>query len=167
MKRYAAIGIIFLAMSSTMLAAGPHQFGLGLNFWNTSNEPIDYDSSGISYVGTYRYTPGLWGVEANVEYYPEDSIYTDNDVVWEPQVLFVVGSWIYGAAGIGWPMGDNEIANKPAAYLKAGVNFSLLPFIKLDISGKYKYQRLKDFSDNNKKHTVDGFIVGVSLNIAL
>jgi hypothetical protein len=167
MKKYFAIGIMFLVMASTSFAGKTHQFGLGVNFWDTTDEPIDYDSSGMSYFGTYRYTPGLWGIEANLEYYPEDSVYTDNDVVWEPQALFVIGSWIYGAAGIGWPIGDSEIANQPAAYLKAGLNLSILPLVKLDISGKYKYQRLKDFSDNNKKHTVDGFVIGASINIAL
>jgi hypothetical protein len=158
--------ILCFTTGLTSFAAGPHQFGAGMNYWKLNDRPSSYDKDGFSYYGLYRYNRGFWGYEIDLEHYPEDSIFSNSDAVWEPQAYILVGKWIYGAAGVGWQFGESELPSSPTYYLKAGLNFSVFPFMKLDINAQYKYQKLKDF-ETDKNESVDAVTVGASLNIAL
>jgi len=165
-KKITVLCVVCFITSLTTFAAGPHQFGAGINYWKLQDRPSGYDKDGFSYYGLYRYNPKLWGYEIDLEYYPEDSIFSDSDAVWEPQAYVLVGKWVYGAAGVGWQFGESKLPNAPTYYLKAGFNFSIFPFMKLDINAQYKYQKLKDFEED-KDVNVDAITVGAALSIAL
>jgi len=159
------LSIVCCITTLTAFAAGPHQLGAGINYWQLQDQPSGYDKDGFSYYGVYRYTPELWGYEIDFEYYPEDSIFSGSDAVWEPKAYALVGKWIYGAAGIGWQFGESELPSSPTYYLKAGFNFSFFPFLKMDINAQYKYQKLKDF-ESDKDVNIDAVVVGAALSFA-
>jgi hypothetical protein len=155
-----------IIISATTFAAGAHQFGLGVNYWELQDRQSGYDKDGFSYYGSYRYNPKLWGYMINLEHYPEDTLFRSSNEVWEPQAYALIGKWIYGAAGIGWRFGESKLPETPTYYLKAGLNFSIFPLLKVDINAQYKYQKLKEF-DRDRDVSADAVTVGVALSMAL
>jgi hypothetical protein len=151
------------AEAQEQVAKVPKQLGIGINYWRLNDRPGRYEKSGFSYYASYRSLPSFWGYEINLEYYPEDTVFTDSDAVWEPQAFVIIGTEFYGAAGVGWQFGESNLPNSPTYSFKAGYNFDFLSFLKMDINAQYKYHKLKDF-DSGKKIDANSFGLGAAIS---
>jgi hypothetical protein len=119
------------------------QIGAGAHYW-VSLEDLDtkFDDNALSYYATIRYNPSLWGVEANVEYYPKETLFAK--AAYEPQAFFILGNTLYAGIGLGWLYSDGDWADDPTYAFKAGFNIKLMDTIAIDINANYKFTKWDD-----------------------
>ncbi len=78
-------------------------------------------------------------VEAQIEQMPKGFM-ASTETVYAPQAYAGVEFlFIYGAVGVGKYYTDGDWVTDPFYSLRAGLNLGLLPFLKLDIYGTYRF----------------------------
>jgi hypothetical protein len=147
-----ALFAALLSFTAATAWAGPHRLGGGLHYLHSlgdiketgaGNLDLDEDSFGI--IGSYQYdTPGLFKLEADVEYIP-DFLGTDEDLI-EPSAWLLLGDFIYGGGGIGIGHFNDDWMNDPWYALRAGVDIPL-GGLGLDLYGSYRFQDAGDLED--------------------
>lgn len=143
MRRVVMVCLVLGLVCTGVSSAGDsrHRIGAGVHYW-FSVDDIEFDNvkeEGFAWVFSYQYRP-LWLVklEADVEILPEHyGGYTDP--VYAPQAYVIVGSWVYGGAGIGMLYSDGDFADDPFYRLRAGFDIPVLPRIRLDVHANYQF----------------------------
>jgi hypothetical protein len=154
-----------LAFASPLFAANSHSLGLGAHYWRVVDDlGSDFDDSGISYQLSYRHGSGLLGIQPELEVFPKDFGASDNEV-FSPQILLVLGEWIYAGAGAGILYSDGDFADSPFFMLRAGFNIFGLGPVSLDINANYIFTDLGDFSRSDVKS--DSITLGAMVRIRL
>jgi len=149
------IVLVLFILPSAHAGGGAHRIGMGVNYWAAIDDiKIDnIDEDGFSYLFSYQYRPTLIGLQADVEFLPD--LFGENAIA--PAAYLVLGSTIYGAAGVGIVNRDGDWADDPFFALKAGLDLELLPHIYLDLSGSYRFStkyKVKDALDAIDTDTV-------------
>jgi hypothetical protein len=149
--------------------AGTHRLGVGANYWKTidnldSSDVTDINEDGLSWLASYQYVPaGIFKVEVDLEYYP--SLAVDGKTFWSPEAFVLVGGTIYAGAGIGTYYSDGTFNKSPFFMLRAGLDFSILPFLSLDINANYRFDDLSTFSTSDLD--TDTIRLGAEVRFAL
>ncbi|MFP4353243.1 MAG: hypothetical protein ACLFRP_09220 [Puniceicoccaceae bacterium] len=146
-------------------AAGEHRIGAGANYWVTLDDldVDDIDDSGFSYLVTYQYRDGLWGLELNAEFLPDR--FGEN--AWAPEAYLIFGDSIYAAAGIGIVHTDGDFESSPFYALRAGFDLEIFSGLHLDISANYRFNDTADLSDSDTRIDTDTVFLGAALRLAL
>ena len=138
------------------------QIGVGAHYWISLDDiDTDWDENAISYYVSFRYNPSLWGIEANVEYYPKETLF--RKAAYEPQAFFILGNTLYGGIGLGWLYSDGDWADDPTYALKAGFNIKLFDAIGLDINANYRFNSFDDFDEDGKKIDMNTITLGAAV----
>ena len=138
------------------------QIGVGAHYWIVLNDlDTKFDDNALSYYVSFRYNPSLWGIEANVEYYPKETLF--EKAAYEPQAFFILGSTLYGGIGLGWLYSDGDWADDPTYALKAGLNIKLFDTLALDINANYRFNSFDDFNDTGKNDDLDTITLGAAV----
>jgi hypothetical protein len=130
-----------LALAVNARAGGDGRLGVGAHYWTTVKniDVHNVDEHGYSWLATCQYWPSLIGLEADVEWFQSGYAGADQET-YEPQAYLLVGSGIYGAAGIGGYYWDGEWGDRPFYALRGGLNFELLPSLYLDVNANYRFE---------------------------
>ena len=155
MKAFSYFAVALLAASlsawdSQALAEG-QSIGGGIHYWIALDDIDidDVDEDGIAWVVSYQaQASDLLILELSVEILPDDFAGADGTVL-APQAYLLVGSAIYGGAGIGIYHADDEFADDPFFVLRVGINLEILPDIHLDVSGNYRFTEWDDTITEN------------------
>ncbi len=161
----AAIGLLVLIQGA---GAEPNQrFGVGVNYWKTLKD-VDIqnlDKNGVSWLASCQFMPaGLLKVEADLEVFPKGFQGIDENV-YAPEAYVVVGSGIYGGAGIGILYADGEFSDSPFYALRAGFQIELLPGICLDLNGNYRFEKWGKLSGLADDISVDTVTLGAAVRV--
>ena len=142
--RHCAILVItgFLLLSSAaMVAAGPHQAGIGLHYWFAIDEienQDSFDEDGFNWLFSYKYQNSIIGFLGEVEM-ADREIAGNDDLVWSPQVFVTIGDFLYGGVGIGVHYTDSDFSD-PFYALKVGLDMELIhDFLHLDVNANYRF----------------------------
>jgi hypothetical protein len=143
-----AFGLTWLASVPAALA-GSHRLGGGANYWKTiDNIDTNFDENGLSWLASYQYVPkGIFKLELDLEYYPNNLI-SDKDL-WSPEAFVLLGGTLYAGVGIGVYYDGDVFNNAPFYMLRAGLDFSILPFLSLDINANYRFEDWGDLSTSD------------------
>ena len=118
------------------------------NVSNIDDNGIDLDKDSIGIVGSLMGGLAFLNLEGQVEYI---SNYAGSDEsMWIPQAWALVGSTLYGGAGIGIGNFDGEWQDDPFYALRAGVNLPL-GAVGLDMYGTYHFWNDDAFDDVNNE----------------
>jgi hypothetical protein len=123
---------------STAGAAGG-SFGVGLHYLRNLGDikAAGFDQNSYALVGAYKFNATLVTVEGTVDYV-FDYVGTGKAMV-EPAAWALMGSMIYGGAGIGIGYSDGDWQKDPFYALRAGVTLPLTK-VSLDVFGTYRFQ---------------------------
>ncbi len=148
--------------------SGPHRLGLGAHYWTAVKDidVKDVDKDGFSWVATYQYKPGAFGLGLDVEWKEKGFAGSTKDV-YEPQAYLILGRALYAAAGVGGYYSDSEFAKDPFYLFRAGFDLELLPSIRLDIHAIYRFEEWNDLKSDDRNIDSDTITVGAALRIAL
>lgn len=131
-------------------AAATHSIGIGAHYWQVLDDIDfgDFDNTGLSYMGVYRYDGGLLAIQPELEVFGSD-FGTAAETVYSPQILAILGDGLYAGIGAGILYSDGEFANKPFFLLRAG--FSIIAFgpIILDINANYVFTDFDNLSSSD------------------
>ncbi|HBA85252.1 MAG TPA: hypothetical protein DCZ95_14285 [Verrucomicrobia bacterium] len=144
----------------------PNRLGVGAHYW-TAVDNIDddnFDEDGVSWLASYQYWPGLFGIEAAVEWL-RDGFGGSEDDVFLPQAYLIFGKWIYAAAGIGGYYTDGRMADDPFYALRAGLNLELLPYLFLDLNANYRFEEWDDLREEGTEIDTDTVTLGGAVRI--
>lgn len=150
--------------AANVWAGGAHRIGVGANYW-VAVEDIDVDDvdeDGFSYLVSYQYRPTLLGFQADFEMMPDQ--YGEDS--YAPAAYVVLGSAIYGAAGVGIVYRDGEFMDDPFFALKAGLDLEVLPSIYLDVSASFRFDSKIDVEDAIDAIDTDTVFLGAAARIA-
>lgn len=157
-----------LGLVSAANAGMTQRIGAGATYWHTLDEikdARDYDQDGMAWFLSYQCKPvWLLFLEVQVAQMPEGYL-AASEAVYAPEALLGVEFlFIYGAVGIGAYYTDGEWSDDPFYDLRAGVNLGLLPFLKLDLYGNYRFM---DFEELDVKEDVnaDTLMFGAALRL--
>lgn len=129
--------ISMACFSSPLLADSSHSLGLGAHYWQVIDDlGSDFDDSGISYLVAYRFSSGLLSVQPELEVFPKD-FGGGTEEFYSPQVLAILGDWIYAGVGIGVLYSGGDFAENPFFMFRAGFNIIGLGPVTLDINANY------------------------------
>jgi hypothetical protein len=165
-----AVAALCLAWLTSVPAAlaGTHRLGAGANYWKTISDlevedATDIDESGLSWLASYQYVPaGIFKLEIDLEYYPN---LAGEETLWSPEFFVLVGGTIYAGAGIGVYY-DGEVFNDTPFYmLRAGLDFTILPFLSLDINANYRFNDWDSFDTDDLD--TDTIRLGAAIRFAL
>jgi len=165
-----AVAVFCLAWLASVPAAlaGTHRLGVGANYWKTVNDleiedATDIDENGLSWLASYQYVPaGIFKLEVDLEYYPK---LAGQEAFWSPELFVLVGGTIYAGAGIGVYY-DGEVFNDTPFYmLRAGFDFTILPFLSLDINANYRFNDWDSFDTDDLD--TDTIRLGAAIRFAL
>ncbi len=143
MRTLVTVAFSVFAVVTASLATNAHavglSFGAGLHYLYALGD-IDEDNPDLSknafgLIGSVQYAAPVVKIEGNVEYV-FDYLGTD-EAMWEPSAYALLGSMIYGGAGIGMGNIDGEWTD-PWYALRAGVNVGL-GGLGLDLYGTYRF----------------------------
>jgi hypothetical protein len=148
-----AATLAVLIMASQAVFAGPHRIGAGARYnMSVTSLGDGFDEGGLSWIASYQYAPiPLVKIEADVEMLPKDLTGLDKMVI-VPQAYVLLGGTIYGGLGVGMAYCDGDFADDPIFNARAGLDFSLLNTLHLDIHGNYgflDFDQLSDFDSDN------------------
>lgn len=169
MKRLLMIALMLAATSLLMVntAAAGHRIGGGANYWLTIDDidldNHDVDEDGFSFLASYQYWKGLFGVELDLEFLPDRF----DDTAVAPEAYVLLGKAIYAGAGIGIMYTDGSFADEPFFALRAGLNLEVLPAIYLDIYGNYRFNDKKDLENEVSDIDSDTVFFGAALRFEL
>ena len=164
----AVFSLTWLASAPAALA-GAHRLGVGANYWKTLNDlevadATNIDESGLSWLASYQYAPaGIFKLEVDLEYYPE--LAGDPNAYWSPEIFALVGGTVYAGAGVGVYYTDGTFSDTPFFMLRGGLDFSILPFLSLDINANYRFDDWSTFSTSDLD--TDTIRLGAALRFAL
>ncbi len=162
--RIGVVGLLLLAVLPIMAQAG-HRIGVGANYWKVIDDidVRDIDDSGVSYHVSYQYRPqGLFALDLTLERLP-DRFGTS---AYAPQAYLLVGRVLYAGIGAGMVYTDGNFADEPFYALKAGLELPLF-FLRLDLSGHYRFNDFADLKDSDRKIGTDTVFLGASLRLTL
>jgi hypothetical protein len=138
-----------LLFSSIGTAHAALSLGGGIHYLRTLGDisddgAIDLNQDSFSLIGSAQSDMGLLKVEGQVEYI-FDYLGTGHEM-WVPSAWGLVGSMIYGGAGIGIGHTDGDWQTNPFYALRAGV---LIPLggLKLDGYATYQFQSDQDLKN--------------------
>ena len=161
----AIIGSFTLAQG--VRAESAHRLGIGANYWVMLDD-IDVDKvekNGISWLITYQYeAASILKLEADLEVFP-DGFQGIEDTAYAPEFYLVVGSWIYGAAGIGLLYADGDFADDPFYALRAGVDLEIIPQFCLDVNVNYRFTEWGNASDVAADLSASTMTLGAALRV--
>lgn len=161
--RYLLPILICLSFAATSWAS-EHRLGGGINYWTTVDSLDEsIDDNGFSYLFSYQYRPGLIGLGCDLELLPDRF----GETAIAPQAYILVGDGLYAAAGIGIVHTDGSFADEPFLALRAGINFTLLPGLFVDISANYRFNDTTDLKDRDKDIDTDTVFLGAAVRFAL
>ena len=168
MKTHKTIFAVFAAaliIASSAFAAGEHRIGAGANYWVTLNDldVDDIDDNGFSYLVSYQYRDGLWGLELDAEFLPDR--FGEN--AWAPEAYLIFGEGLYAAAGIGIIHTDGEFESSPFYALRVGFDMEIFSGLHLDIAANYRFNDTADLSESGTKIDTDTVFLGAALRLAL
>ncbi len=148
----------------TRQGSNDHRIGVGVNYWVSLNDidVDDIDDNGFSYLLSYQYRPGFFGVELVGEYFPDR--FGDN--AWAPEAYVVVGEGLYGAAGIGIVNSGGSFEDEPFYALKVGFDVKVIANLNLDISANYRFNDTAELDDDDTKIDSDTVFLGATLRLA-
>ncbi len=156
-----------LAFGTQAWSEGAHRIGAGAHYWKTvDNLDDDFDEDGLSWVATYQYRPGMLGLGIDVGWKEKGFAGSAKDV-YEPQAYLILGTGLYGAAGIGGYYSDGDFADDPFYFFRAGFDIELLPSIHLDIHAMYRFEKWGNLSESGTDIDSDTITLGAAVRIAL
>jgi len=148
-------------------AESANRFGVGANYWRVMDD-IDVhniDKDGFSGLVTYQYrAAALLKLEADLEVFPKGFQGIDR-AAYAPEAFLVLGSTIYGAAGVGILYAHGDFANEPFYALRAGLDLEILPKLFLDINVNYRFAKTTDLSETAKDINTDTMMLGAALRL--
>ncbi|MBT3192743.1 MAG: hypothetical protein HN341_09340 [Verrucomicrobia bacterium] len=167
---------LLLAVSGGVLvqesvAETKHRIGVGAHYWTVLGD-IDVtdetvDESGLGYLVSYQLRPvSLVGIEIDIEMLPENYGGATEEV-FAPQAYVIVGSGLYAGLGIGRYFTDGAFTDSTFYAVRAGVNFSLFPYITLDVNANYRFDDWDDINTIEDDITKDTVTIGAAVRIEL
>ncbi|MDF3130660.1 hypothetical protein P0Y35_15735 [Kiritimatiellaeota bacterium B1221] len=147
---FALTTFAFAFLSLPSPAESTHSIGAGAHYWKVLDDigDEDFDETGLSYIGMYRYDSGLLAIQAEMEVYPGDFGNVSEEVL-SPQVVAILGDGLYAGIGAGILYSDGEFANKPFFLLRAGINILTIGPIVLDINANYIFTDFDELSSSD------------------
>lgn len=175
MKKLLIVGAVVGLMLVTQVSkADPHRLGLGVRYYinsivnqiyeDASDGEIDgisLDDSGLSWVASYQYRGWkLVGLEADLEFVPEDAFVDGGESIIYPQIYVLVGSGIYAAAGIGVPITDAEGHADLVYNLRVGFDIDVIEdMLHLDLNANYGFSDFDQLSEFSMDYITAGLSV--------
>jgi opacity protein-like surface antigen len=141
--------------------------GAGLTYWHAFDDIDfdDFDQDGVSWFVTYQSRGNyLIGWEADFELMPEGFMGSPKKV-YAPQAYLIMGGSFYGAVGIGGYYSDGDWADKPFYALRAGMEFTLLPNVYLDLCANYRFTEWGDLKDEDIDVDTDTIMLGAAVRL--
>jgi hypothetical protein len=169
-KRWLLTAVIIglFACVQNVRAESANRLGVGVNYW-TMLDDIDVhniDKNGFSWLATYQYKPAaLLKVEADLEMFQKGFQGIDS-AVYAPEAYLVLGSTIYGAAGVGILYADSSFAHDPFYALRAGLDLEILPQFYLDLNVNYRFTKWANTSAMAENINADTMLLGAALRFA-
>jgi hypothetical protein len=170
-KTFAKVWIAGLVICCAICGAGRAQagtrIGAGMTYWHAFDDIdfSDFDQDGTSWFISYQARGAqLIGWEADFEFMPEGFMGSPK-TVYAPQAYAVVGTSITGAVGIGWYYSDGDWSDQPFYALRAGMEFSLLPTIFLDVTANYRFTKWGDLKDEDINIDTDTIMLGAAVRL--
>jgi hypothetical protein len=170
MKRWTVALVVCFGLCCLCGSVGAEagsRVGLGLTYWHALDDVdfSDYDQDGVSWFLTYQSRGEyLIGWEADLEMMPEGFMGSP-EAVYAPQAYIILGTSIHGAAGIGWYYSDGHWADEPFYALRAGMEFTLIPTIYLDITANYRFTNWGDLKEEDINVDTDTIMLGAALRL--
>lgn len=161
--------VVFFSSIPYTSEAGKHRFGMGAHYWRSvDSQSLDnVKDSGFATVISYQYRPApLFRMGVDLEMLPSQYGGAANRV-YAPQAYALVGSIVYAALGVGGYYSDGRFAKDPFFNLRAGLDFSLLPFVSLDISAHYRFEEWGDLKDIDENISSDTITLGAAIRVKL
>ncbi len=164
MRNRVCIGLVMAATALGLVSAAnagvTQRIGVGANYCHTIEEikeSSEFNQDGISWYASYQLKP-VWLLffEAQLEQMP-DGFMAAPERVYAPQAYAGIEFlFVYAAVGVGKYYTDGDWISDPFYNLRAGLNLGLLPFLKLDIYGAYRFSDWKelDIKEDVKADTV-------------
>ena len=142
----AVVGVLLAFGASGDLAAQV-SIGGGVHYLRnlgdiTNDGALDLSQNSIAVQLSVRRSFGLLSVDGQTGYI-FNYLGTDESA-WEPALWGLLGSVIYGGAGIGWQRSNGEWSDKPFYALRAGFDLPL-GGLELDAYGSWRFQGSDDF----------------------
>jgi hypothetical protein len=155
--------LVLFVLPSVQAAGSTHRIGAGANYWVALDDiKVDnIDKDGFSYLASYQYRPTLIGLQADVEFLPD--LFGEDAIA--PAAYLLIGSAIYGAAGVGIVNQDGDWADDPFFALKVGLDLEVLPSLYLDLSGSYRFNSKIDLGDAIDAIDTDTVFLGAAVRI--
>lgn len=145
--RIVAAALAVAGAAAAPAAAADHQIGFGIHYWETVDnlDPTAIDSlqeSGESYLFAYQIWPAAYfRWEFDLELFDE-GFQGNPEPALSPIVYALFGKGLYGGVGVGVLVsegfGDDEVSDVFYA-ARAGFNVDLVPNLKLDLHGNYRF----------------------------
>lgn len=158
-----------LAFAQGVRAESAHRFGVGANYWQMMHD-IDadhFDRNGLSWLASYQFKPAaLIKLEADLEVFPKRFQGIDG-VAYAPEAYLVVGSTIYGAAGVGILYADGEFGGDPFYALRAGLDLEIVPRLSLDLNVNYRFAKWSKLSDLVEAVDADTLTLGAAVRVEI
>jgi hypothetical protein len=170
MKRWTVALVICFSLCwlcGSVSAEAGSRIGVGLTYWHALDDVdfSDFDQDGVSWFLTYQSRGAyLIGWEADLEMMPEGFMGSP-ETVYAPQAYLILGTSIHGSAGIGWYYSDGDWADEPFYALRAGMEFTLIPTIYLDITANYRFTNWGDLEDEDINVDTDTIMLGAALRL--
>ena len=159
--------VILLILLCAVGARAGGRIGVGLTYWYALDDVDfgDFDRNGASWFLSYQSRGAyLVGWEADLEMMPEGFMASPENV-YAPQAYVVVGTSLYGAAGLGWYYSDGDWADQPFYALRAGMELALIPGVFLDIHGNYRFTDWGSLKDEDIDIDADTIVLGAALRL--
>ncbi|MEX2606270.1 MAG: hypothetical protein WD708_02910 [Kiritimatiellia bacterium] len=138
-----------VCFSKVLPADSTHSLGLGAHYWRVVDDlGSDFDDSGVSYLAAYRYSGGLVSIQPEVEVFPKE-FGGGTAEFYSPQILAILGDWIYAGVGVGILYSDGDFAEDPFFMFRAGFNIIGIGPITLDINANYIFTDWGDLSSSD------------------
>lgn len=167
MKKLVIVVLMFAFVITTTNAMAEHRIGGGVNYWISVDDidldDRDVDEDGLSFLASYQYWTGMFGLELDLEFLPDR--FGESAVAPEAYLLF--GKAIYAGVGLGVVYTDGDFADEPFFALRAGLNLEVLPSIYLDIYGNYRFNDSADFDNEATDIDTDTVFLGAAVRFAL
>ncbi len=168
--RHSATRILLIALlcAPPVMALADQRIGAGLHYWRTVDSIDDrsFDRDGVSWLITYQNSLlPLLTYQADLEIFPSTFAGSER-TVYAPQLLGIVGHWLYAGAGIGILYADNRFGDRPFYLLRAGLALPVLPRMRLDINANYHFSEWKGINRIARDIDSDVITFGAALRLA-
>ena len=156
--------LLLLAILPVM-AQGGHRIGAGANYWKVIDDidVRDIDDSGMAYYVSYQYrAQGPFALDLTLERLPDRF----GNSAYAPQGYVLIGGTLYAGIGVGMIYTDGDFADEPFYAIKAGLDIPFF-FLRLDVSGHYRFNDFADLKDEDRKIGTDTIFLGAALRLTL